>query len=169
MFVWYIVLFLLSLSRICCVLARCPRSFIQRTRIKRRLKKITQINLVGGRQGQSRQLPKAAGCPRRRVLWGWFGGHWGHQLVAPNSRRYHLLHSVLFTKAATLKLCPKESSLKQFHIPQVCLSLSHCLSHLMVRAARPQPVTLTGTRFTSVFHDGMHWANPSHVICWLSA
>lgn len=30
--------------------------------------KLTQINLVGCRQGQSRQLPKAASCQRRMGL-----------------------------------------------------------------------------------------------------
>lgn len=97
------------------------------------------------------------------------GGHWGHQLVAPSSRRYHLLHPEFCTKAATLKLHPKESSHQQIHIPQVCLSSSHCLSHLMVRVARSQLVTLTGARVTSVFHAGMPWATPSHDVCWLSA
>lgn len=164
MFVWCIVLFHLFLWRICYMLAR---SFIQRTRIKRQLKTFTQIHLVGCRQGQSRQLPKATGCQRRRFLWGC--GHWGYQLVAPSSRGYHLLRFVLCTKAATLKLLPKESSLKQIYIPQVCLSFSHYLSYLMVRAARPQLISLMGARFTSVFHDGMPWANPSHAVCWLSA
>lgn len=145
------------------MLARCQRSFIQRSRIKRQLQNLHK--LIWWAVGRGR----AGSCLRQQATREeWFcegGGHWQYQLVAPSSRRYHLLHAVLCTKAATLKLHPKESSLKQIRVSQVCLSFSHCLSRLVVRATRPQLVTLRGAGFTSVFHAGMPWANPSHDVC----
>lgn len=128
MFVWCIVFFHLFLSRICFMLARCQRSFIQRSRIKRQLQNLHK--LIWWAVGRGR----AGSCLRQQAARGeWVceaGGHW----------RCHLLHPVLCTKAATPKLHPKESSLKQIHVSQVCLTFSHCLSRLMVRATSWSPL-----------------------------
>lgn len=132
MFVWCIVLFHLFLSRIVtCLQDHLYREWESRDNWKN-LHKFIWWALGRGRAGSCLRQQAARGegfCEA--------GGHWGYQLVAPSSRGYHLLHSVLCTKAATLELLPKESSLKQIDIPQVCLSFSYYLSCLMVRAARP--------------------------------
>lgn len=57
-----------NLSHAC----KMPKIVYPENKNKDTVEKIYKINLVGFGQGQGRQLPKAAGCQKRRVFWGWW-------------------------------------------------------------------------------------------------